>query len=221
MTAQRAVWSRSRGRLGVRSFHLIDSLCGGPRTCEGRNVHQIVSDHAEADPAVHAVVTMVTTAVESMSAFQDTDAPLAADAPPLSPPEPALALVCAPRERLRATMRQHDSADAAGRRGPFVGRRAEAAITGREIGCASKDRLVAIQGGDPQGDVGWPLRVDVVCGDDLMFRLLNGDELAELVRLRNLAFPNCLGVRFEDAQHFGGDVGIAAEEACPRLVDDT
>ena len=117
-------------------------LCGGPRRCEGRDVHQIVGDDPEANPAVHAVFSMVTTAVESMSAFQHTDPAFAADAPPLSPTEPALALVRAPRGRLRATMRQHDSADVAVHRGPFVRRRAEAAIAGREIWCASKDRLV-------------------------------------------------------------------------------
>jgi len=57
--------------------------------------------------------------------------------------------------------------------------------------------LVAIQGGRPQCDVGWPLRMNVVCTNDLMFRFLNGDELAELVRFRNLALVNRLSMRFE------------------------
>src|SRR4051812_7566519 len=133
---------------------------------------------------------MVTTAVESMSAFQHTDPAFAADAPPLSPTEPALMFVRAPRRRFRTTTRQHHSADTAIRRGLFVGRRAEAAIAGRKIRGASEDGLVAIQRGGPQRDVGWTFRVDVVRGDDLMFRFLNGDELAELVRLGNLALAN-------------------------------
>src|SRR5262249_42214789 len=186
--------------------------CGRRRVCEGRDVHQIVGDNAEAHPAVHAVFAMVTTAVESMSAFQYTDPAFAADAPPLSPTEPALALVCAPRGRLRTPTRQYDSAHTAVGCRPLVGRRAEAAITGGEIGGASEDGLVPIQSGGPQRHIGGSLRVDVVRRDDLMLRLLNGDELAKLVRLRNLAFANRLRVRLEDAQHFVGDAGIAAQE---------
>jgi hypothetical protein len=35
------------------------SLCGGPRLCERRNVHQIVGDDPEADLAVHAICARV------------------------------------------------------------------------------------------------------------------------------------------------------------------
>ena len=108
------------------------------------------------------------------------------------------------RGRLRATTRQRHAADTAVRRGLFVGRRAKAAITGREIRGASEDRLMPIQSRRPQGHIGWSLRVDIVRRDDLMFRFLNRDELAELVRRRNLALANGLGVRFEEAQDFVG-----------------
>src|SRR5258706_12639360 len=166
MTAERVDRSRSRGRFGGRSFHFAEPLCGGPRWCEGRDVHQIVGDDPEADPAVHAVFTMVATAVESVSAFEHTDAAFAADAPPLTPTEPALAFVRVPRRRLRATTRQYDSADATVRRRLFIGRRAEAAIAGRQIRCAAEDGVVPIQGGGPQRHVGWAFRVDVVRRDD-------------------------------------------------------
>jgi hypothetical protein len=130
------------------------SLCDGLRRGEGRDVHEVVRDDAEADPPVHAVFAMVATAVESVSTFEHTDAAFTADAPPLTPTEPALAFVGVPRRRLRATTRQHDSADAAIRRRLFVGRRAEAAIPRREIRGASEDPQVPIQGGGPQGHVG-------------------------------------------------------------------
>ena len=74
--------------------------------------------------------------------------------------------------------------------GLFVGRRAEAAIAGREIRRAAEDRLMSIQGRRPQRDVRRSPRVHLVGRDDLMFRFLNGHELAELVRLRDLALPN-------------------------------
>ena len=65
------------------------SLRGGPRLCEGRDVHQVVGDDTEPDPAVHAVFPMVTTAVESMSAFQHTDATFTTGPPALGLTEPA------------------------------------------------------------------------------------------------------------------------------------
>jgi hypothetical protein len=80
-----ALLSRHRAA-GFVSDRFIPSVSlGGPRICEGGDVHQIVGDDTETDPTVHAVFTMVTTAVESMPAFQHTDAAFAADAPPLSP----------------------------------------------------------------------------------------------------------------------------------------
>ena len=99
---------------------------------------------------MHARFAMIPTAVESVSTFEHTDQAFRADAPPLAATEPALAFVRAPRRRLRPTTRQYHSADAAARRGLFVGRRAEAPIAGGEIWCASEDRLVPIQCRGPQ-----------------------------------------------------------------------
>ena len=115
---------------------------------------------------MHAVFAMVATTVETMTALEHTDPAFAADAPPLSATEPALAFVGASRGRFRATTRQHHAADTAIRRGLFVGRRAEAAIGGRQIRGAPEDGLVAIQRGGPQRDVGRAFRVDVVRRDD-------------------------------------------------------
>lgn len=124
------------------------------------------------------------------------------------------------RRRLRATPGQDDSADAAVGRRLFIGRRAETAIAGRQIRCAAEDRHVAIQGRGPQRHIGWPFQVDLVRADDLVFRFLNGDELAELVRLRDLPLATRLGMRFEEAQDFVDDVRITPQEARARLVDD-
>jgi hypothetical protein len=41
----------------------------------------VVGDHAETNPALHAGVAFVATAVETMSAFDHADAALTADAP--------------------------------------------------------------------------------------------------------------------------------------------
>src|ERR1700730_14262323 len=115
------------------------SLCGGPRSCEGRDVDQIVGDHAEANPSVHAVDAMVATAAQAVTTFEHTDATFAADAPALAATEPVLALICAPRGRLGAATRQDHASDTAVGGGLFVGRRAEAAITGDQIRGTTED----------------------------------------------------------------------------------
>jgi hypothetical protein len=68
-TVQPAAPSRSRGRFGVRSFGFADSLCGGPRIREGRGAHHVIRDDAQPDRVVHAIVAMVATAIEPMSAL--------------------------------------------------------------------------------------------------------------------------------------------------------
>src|SRR2546425_4150206 len=170
---------------------------------------------------MHAVLAMVATAVESMAAFEHADPAFTADAPALPAAEPTLTLERPARGRLRPATRQDHATDTTVRRRLFIGRGAETAIARGEVRCAAEDRLMSIQRHRPQGDIGRSLRVPVVARNDLMFRFLNGDQFAELVGFRDLAFANGLGVRFEDAQHFVGDVGIAAQDARPRLVDDT
>src|SRR5260370_40653841 len=102
MTAQGADLSRSRGRFADRSLHFLVSLCNGngPRPCEGGDGHEIVGDHAEADPAVHAVDPMIATAAQAMATFEHTDAAFAPDAPALAAAEPGLAVIGPPRRRL-------------------------------------------------------------------------------------------------------------------------
>src|SRR5258708_36518014 len=97
---------------------------------EGRDVHQIVGDDAEADPAMHAVDAMVATAAQTMSTFEHTDAAFASDAPALPAAEPALTFIGAPRRRLGAAPRQDDASHTAVNRRLFVPGRAEAAVAG-------------------------------------------------------------------------------------------
>src|SRR5258707_7425001 len=89
--------------------------------CERRDVHQIVGDHPEADPAVHAVDAMVATAAQAMATFEHTDAAFAPDAPALAAAEPVLALIGPPRRRLRAATRQDHASDTPSRGSLFVG----------------------------------------------------------------------------------------------------
>ena len=90
--------------------------------CERRDVHQIVGDHREADPAVHAVDAMVATAAQAVATFEHTDAAFASDAPALAAAKPVLTLIGAPRGGLGAATRQDHASDPAVGGGLFVGR---------------------------------------------------------------------------------------------------
>ena len=61
---------------------------------QGRaQVDEVVTNDAEADPALHPRVAFVATAGEPMAPLQETDSPFAAGSPLLSPLEPALSSV--------------------------------------------------------------------------------------------------------------------------------
>ena len=71
----------------------------------------------------------------------------------------------------------------------------------------------------PQGDVGGSPRMDLVRGDDLMLGFLNGDQVPEFVRCRDLAFTDRRGVRLEEAQDFVGHVRVSAQHPGARLCE--
>ena len=137
---------------------------------------------------------MIATAVESMSSFQDADATFRADAPPLPATEPALAFIGPPRRRLWAAPRQDHASNAAIDRRLFIGRGAETTVARGQIWRAAKDRLMSIQRGRPQGHISGSPGMDVIARDDLMLCFLESDQLAELVRFRNRALSDRLGV---------------------------
>lgn len=88
---------------------------------------------------MHAVFTMVTTAVESVAAFEYTDSAFTADAPSLPAPEPALAFIRASRGRFGTSPRQDHSSDATGGGGLFIASGGEAAIAGGQVRRAAED----------------------------------------------------------------------------------
>src|SRR5262245_42312175 len=113
MTSCDSVWRQVGDRLAGRSFHVTVPLCGGVRSRKCRGAHQVIGDHAESDPAVHAIEAMVATPVESMPSFQNANAAFRADTPPLPATEPPLTFIGLPRWRLRAAPRQDHTSHAA------------------------------------------------------------------------------------------------------------
>ena len=74
---------------------------------------QVVGDHAPPHPALHPILTMVTTTVQLMPPFQPTDPSFNAGPPVTSTPKPPLAFVRLARGSFVARFRQHNPANAA------------------------------------------------------------------------------------------------------------
>src|SRR6267154_4526005 len=69
-----------------------------------------------------------------------------------------------------------------------------------------------------QGGVGWSMFAYLVMRDDLVLRLLNQDQFAELIGLMRLALADHLGVRLEYTEQLSVGLGVAAEHPLPCLA---
>ena len=135
---------------------------------------------------MHAVFTMVATAVESVPAFEHTDAAFTADAPALPATEPALAFIRASRGRLRTSPRQDHPSDATVGGGLFIARGCESTITGGQVRRATDDRAMPIERGRPQRGICRARGVHLVARNDLMLRFLDGNQLPKFIGRRDL-----------------------------------
>ena len=87
-----AITSRiiSAARFGF-PFHFFEFLgaCTSTGVSDG---DQVIRDHAQSDPALHAFATLVATASDAVFSLEHTDPTLATHPPPLRPAKPALVL---------------------------------------------------------------------------------------------------------------------------------
>ena len=82
---------------------------------DAADVDQVIGDHAEADPALHSGIALVSAAIETVSPFDHADASLASGAPFLASAEPALPhcqLNLCSAKTSRGRMRDHTAATA-------------------------------------------------------------------------------------------------------------
>jgi hypothetical protein len=75
--------------MGLGSEGLLPGLLGH----DAADVDEIISDHAEADQALHSGIAPVAAAIETVSPLDHADATLASGAPFLAVAEPALLLL--------------------------------------------------------------------------------------------------------------------------------
>jgi|SRR5437870_3015368 len=91
-----------RSPLAARSLSAV-------RHCqEPTDIDQIVCDDAQAHPPLHASVSPITTAIQSMAPFEHADATFCSGSPPLASAEGALLLAPSSFGTLRGAVRNRD-----------------------------------------------------------------------------------------------------------------
>ena len=147
------------------------------------DVDAIIRDHPEPDPTLHAGIAFVAAARESMSPLDHADAALASGAPFLAVAEPALLLQALALGTLARAIGNAHALDALRLRRRLVFSGVEAGVRRHQPRRAAEHRLMAFNRRKQQILVARPLLVDLVIGDNLVFRFLQFHHLAEFVGL--------------------------------------
>src|SRR5437016_9241330 len=142
---------------------------------------KIVRDHAEPDPAVHALQPAIATSRQTVPVLEHTDPSFTARPPAHGASKPA-------RARLAPAPRQGHVVHASQVRHALIRRGAETAVGDGEPRRPAEELLVTLEGRHPQVAVGHACGTDGVVGDDLVLGFLDLHELAELGELAGLPF---------------------------------
>src|SRR2546428_298402 len=184
------------------------------------DIDEVIGNDSETDPAMHARVTFIEAAAESVASLEHADAPFATDAPFLSFAEPALLLALSTLRTLGTERRNRDLCDSHLLRRRFVGSGEKAGVAGDHARRHAEPLLVLFNRRDQQGRVRRPFVIDLVSDDDLVFRLLDFDHLAELGGLARFSFADDFAGVFKQTDDLAGRVGDALDDPSARLAHD-
>ena len=109
-------------------------------------VDQIVSDHAQADPSLHAFGTAVSASAQAMSPLDYADSSFTASSPRLCLPEPAALFQFLPLSTVRVSIRYRNPPDTFVLDCPFLCLRIEPCIGGDQPRNASEHPLMRFNG---------------------------------------------------------------------------
>src|SRR6266498_5227355 len=196
--------------------------CQGFLSINGRlgDDAQVVGDNAPADPALHAVIAVVATAVQLVPTFQPTDPSFDAGPPITTTLKPLLPRVRLARGGLPPGLGQHDTTYATLFGGLLIRWGCNFAIGHQQVWRASEPADVMVQAGHQLGRIVRIAGQDRIATDDPTLDLVQPDHPPELGRLAQLALANDRGVRLEDAdQLLGRREGFAFEHPPCGLVD--
>src|SRR6266550_594087 len=184
------------------------------------DIDEVIGNDSETDPAMHACITFIEAAAESVASFEHADAPFATDAPFLSFAEPALLLTLSPLRTLGAEKRNGDLSNSQLLRRRFVGGREKSGVASHHARDYAELLLMLFNRRDQQGRVRRPFFVHLVGDDDLVFRLLDFDHLAELGGLARFSFTDDFAGVFKQTDDLTRRVGDAVDDPGARLAHD-
>src|SRR5712692_1817341 len=157
------------------------------------DIDEVVGNDSQTHPAMHAPVTFIEAATESVASLEHADAPFAADAPFLSFAEPALLLALSTLRTSGTQIGNRHLCDSQLLRRGFVGGGEKAGVAGRHARDHAEPLLMLFNRRDQQGRVRGPFVIHLVGDDvedprngsvpgratlrDLVFRLLDFDHL--------------------------------------------
>src|SRR5580700_11485547 len=110
-----------------------EGLLRGPLGHDAADVDEIISDHAEADPALHSGIASAAAAIETVSPLDHADATLASGAPFLAVAEPAFLLLAFALGALGRAIGDADAFDPLGFGRRLVLGRVEAGIRRHQV----------------------------------------------------------------------------------------
>src|ERR1022692_4059383 len=143
------------------------------------DIVEVVGNDSKTYTAMHARIPFIEAAAESLASLEHADAPFAADAPSLRFAEPALLLALATLRTLGAQIGNGDPCHSQLLRGLFVGSGEKSGVACHHARDHAEPLLMLFNRGDQQGRVRGSLVIHLVGDDDLVFRFLDFDHLAE------------------------------------------
>ena len=140
MPAEEVKW------VGLGGEGLLRGLLGH----DAADVDEIISDHTEADPALHSGIAFVAAAIETVSPLDHADATLASGAPFLAVAEPAFLLLAFALRALGGAIGNADALDALGFRCSLIFGRVETGIGRHQARRAPQRCLMRFDRGNQQ-----------------------------------------------------------------------
>src|SRR5207247_8665258 len=157
------------------------------------DIDEVIGNDSETDPAMHACITFIEAATESVAPLEHADAPFATDAPFLSSAEPALLLALSPLHTAGTQIGNRHLCDSQLLRSRFVGGGEKSGVAGGHTRDHAEPLLMLFNRRDQQGRIRRPFVIHLEGDDDLVFRLLNLDHLrSEERRVGNECRSRCM-----------------------------
>src|SRR6266508_5554089 len=126
------------------------------------NGAQVVGDDTPANPALHAIFTVIATAVQLVATFQPTDPSFNAGPPIAAAPKPPLAFIRLAPRRLATRLREHHPANAVLVGDPLIRFGRNLAITNQQERRTAEAADVVIQARHQLGCIVWiPRQYDI------------------------------------------------------------